>query len=92
MSANWRDTYRPARFVKIDARISFLILPTMLYFRWYTVVPTLLAAVILYWLEKRLNMDVPSALRAIRSYIAGPYRIARPGWKALKFVDFERRW
>ena len=72
--ANWRDTYRPARFFVIDGRILFLIIPMLIHVRWYTVGPTVVVAAVLFYFEKRRDMDVPSAVRMARSWLAGPIR------------------
>ena len=88
--ANWRDTYRPARFFLVDARILFLVLPMLLHLRWYTVAPTIGAVAFLYYFEKRRDMDVPSSLRMLRSWLCGPLRPARARAKIRRPVDYDR--
>jgi hypothetical protein len=86
--ANWRDTYRPARFFVIDGRILFLIIPMLIHVRWYTVGPTVVVAAVLFYFEKRRDMDVPSAVRMARSWLAGPIRRGQYPGKIRYPVDY----
>jgi hypothetical protein len=74
----------------LDARITFMILPTLLFIRWYTVLPTVVLSVILWWVEKRLEMDISSALRAVRCFFAGSRRPTRAAPKRRHPVDYDR--
>jgi len=84
----WRDTFRPARFFMIDARVLFIILPTILHFRWYTIMATVLVAGVLYFFEKRQEMQVPGALRMLRWWFIGHDRPARPRLKRRWMIDY----
>lgn len=86
----WRDSFKPARVAVLDARLLFILLPTLLWIRWYTVIPLIVVALVLYYVERRLEMSVPSALRAVRSLIAGRIRPARSADKLRRAVDFDR--
>jgi hypothetical protein len=86
----WRDTYKPARLFVLDARLLFVLLPTLLWVRIYTIVPLLLAAGLLFYVERRLEMSVPSALRAMRSMIAGHRRPALNASKLRYPIDYDR--
>ena len=86
----WRESYKPARLLIMDARVTALVLLAMLHVRWYTVGPLVLICAVLWFIEKRLEMDVPSALRAIRSWMAGAQRPARPEQKRRGRVDYDR--
>ncbi len=87
----WRDTFKPARFTVLDARLLYILLPTILWVRIYTVVPLVIVAGLLFYVEKRLEMSVPSAIRAVRSTLAGPTRNARAFNKLRRVVDYDRR-
>lgn len=86
----WRDSFKPARLTVLDARLLFVLIPTLLWIRWYTVIPLIIAAAILYLVERRMEMSVPSALRALRSILAGRIRKARPSTKVRHLVDYDR--
>lgn len=86
----WRDSYKPARFFTMDARIMFFILPTLLHIRWYTMVPTAVVAVTLWYVEKHLEMHISSALRAARSYLVGHKRPNVSLMKVRYRVDYDR--
>lgn len=92
--ANWRDTYRPARFGPFNAWIAPMILLSLFplfWPRWLSIGATIAMAVFLYYFEKRRNMDVASAIRLIRSWVAGPERPARSHPKQRMKIDYERR-
>lgn len=89
--ANWRDTYRPARFVVLDGRIALVLLPTLMHFRWYTVALTAAVAAFLYYFERRREMDVASSLRWIRSKLCGRIRYPRAMHKIRRPIDYDRR-
>jgi hypothetical protein len=74
----------------LDGRILFIMLPTLLWPRIYTLVPLVIVAGTLFYVERRLEMDVASALRAARSSLAGSLRPARPSPKQRRRVDYDR--
>jgi hypothetical protein len=86
----WRDTYKPARLFIIDARLLFILLPTLLWVRYYTVLPLLAVIILLFYVERRLEMSIPSALRLVRSTLAGPIRPARSASKLRQLIDYDR--
>jgi hypothetical protein len=86
----WRDSYKPARFIMLDARILFLLVPTLLWIRWYTVIPLFIVALVLFYIERRLEISVPSALRMVRSTFAGRQRPGRSVSKLRRLIDFDR--
>lgn len=88
--AHWNHSYKPARFFTLDARIMVLIVPTLLHFRYYTVLPVLAVAAILYYVERRMEMSVSSAGRAVRSFLAGRIRPGRVQSKQRQPIDFDR--
>lgn len=88
--AHWRDTYRPTRFFFLDGRAGVVVIGTLLWIRPWTVTLAFLALALAFYLE-RMGMGVPSALRALRSNLAGRYRPALPHYKVRHPVDFGRR-
>lgn len=90
VAPNWRDTYRHPRLFIFDARLAFLVLPTLLHVRTYTVALTVCAAILLYYFEKRRSMDVASSLRMIRALAAGTQRPTRGRMKIRLPVDYDR--
>jgi hypothetical protein len=88
---NWRDTYRPSRFFIVDGRISLLVLPMIIHVKWWTVAPTVLVAVTLWYFEKRRDMDVAAAYRMVRTWLCGAHRPAKAPAKRRFRVDYDRR-
>ena len=86
----WRESYKPARFIVLDARILFILIPTLLWIRWYTVIPLVVVAITLFIVERRLEMSVPSALRLVRSSVAGRIRHGRSLSKLRRPIDYDR--
>ena len=92
MNTAWRDTYRYPKFFMIDARIFFLILPSLLYIRPITMIIMGTCVAIMFYFERWRDMDVYSSLRMVRAWFAGS---RRPGIRYLKRrqrVDYQRRY
>lgn len=87
---NWRDTYRPARFFILDARLLFVLIPTLLHLRWYTIALTLVLAGLLYFFEKRQEMQIAGAIRMVRWWMTGESRPAAPRFKRRRMIDYGR--
>lgn len=78
--AHWRDSARNVRFFIIDYRASFPLLFCLVHFRLWTFVMAILFMVFFGLLE-RFGFTVSVFARWVRSYIAGPRKIAQPWWK-----------
>lgn len=91
--ANWRDTYRPARFWVFNAWLAPMILLSLFplfWPRWLSIGLTVATGAFLYYFEKRRGMDVSSAVRLIRSWVAGSERPARSRPKQRMRIDYGR--
>lgn len=88
--AQFRDTYRPARFFFLDARAGALIIGCLLHVRLWTVILTAVALVIFYLMERK-GLSIPSAARAARVYFSGDLRPGRQFTKRRGMIDYERR-
>ena len=88
--AHWRDTYRTPRLFMIDARAAIPLLASALHVAWWTILPSVLTLALFFWLE-RIGLDLPSALRALRSTFAGNQRPAVMKTKLHQRVDYDRR-
>ena len=73
----WRDTMRSPRLAIFDARLIFFCFLPVLHFRVWTVT-LLVFGVLTFWGIERAGLRFPSALRALRSRLAGATRPARP--------------
>ena len=73
----WRDTIRSPRLLVFDARLIFFCALIVFHLRIWTVV-ALLVGVMVFWLIERAGLRFPSALRALRSRLAGATRPAMP--------------
>lgn len=78
--AHWRDSARSVRFFFIDFRACFPLLFFLLHIRLWTFVLAVVATGFFAALE-RYGFTVTVFLRWIRSFIAGPRKIAQPWWK-----------
>jgi intracellular multiplication protein IcmT len=88
--AHYRDTYRPARFFFLDVRAGIFVLAMLVWIRPWTVAVAL-GVIALAWYLERIGLNVPGALRAFRSWLAGPVRPALPFYKIRREIDFSRR-
>lgn len=78
---HWRNTMKPVRFFKFDARAAFTLLLVLLHPREYTLALFLGFLFLSYVLERK-GLSMAAATRAFRSWIVGSYR--PPGWKTQK--------
>lgn len=88
--AHHRDTYRNARFLFLDVRVGIIIFASLLHIRGWTMFLDVTVIALALYVE-RIGLGVIGALRAARSYIAGPYRPALRNRKIRQAVDFERQ-
>lgn len=88
--AHWRDSYKPARFFFMEAKAGVPILATLLHFRFYTVIPTLIW-VVLFWFLERRGLNFTTAFRAFRAWIIGDLRPARNVFKTRARIDYDRQ-
>lgn len=88
--AHWRNTFRPARFFFLDVRVGVIILASLLHLRWYTISLDIIAFA-LGWYVERIGLGFAGACRAVREYLAGPYRPALPPYKIRGLVDYDPR-
>jgi intracellular multiplication protein IcmT len=86
--ANWRDTFKPARFFPLDARAGLFVVAMLLHIRPWTITLTIVA-IAAFWYLERLGMDFTSALRGMRSWLAGRIRPAQPEYKHRDPVDWD---
>ncbi len=78
--AHWRDSSRTVRFWFIDSRACFPLLIFLLHIRLWTFLLALIAVLFFVVLE-RYGFTPEVFMRFMRSYIAGPRKIAQPWWK-----------
>jgi len=88
--AQFRDTYRPARFFFLDARAGALIIGCLLHVRMWTVIATALALIVFYLMERK-GLSIPAAARAVRVYFTGDLRPGRQFTKRRAMIDYDRR-
>lgn len=78
--AHWRDSARNVRFWFVDFRACFPLLFMLFHIRWWTFIVAVVATLFFTALE-RYGFSVAVFLRWIRSYLAGPRKIAQPWWR-----------
>jgi intracellular multiplication protein IcmT len=86
--AHFRNTYKPARFFFMDVRVGVIVLASMMHIRFYTISLDFIT-IVLAWYVERLGMTIPGAVRALRAWVAGPYRPAQNAHKVRRKVDYE---
>lgn len=78
--AHWRDSARNVRFWIIDYRAAFPLLFLIVHVRIWTFVFAV-TAMLFFGLLERWGFTVAVFFRWLRSYIAGPRKIAKPWWR-----------
>ncbi|MGQ0527159.1 MAG: IcmT/TraK family protein [Alphaproteobacteria bacterium] len=87
MNWHWRNSMRTVRFLAFDARAALPIPLLLVYFRWSTVILTIVFLLVFRYLERK-GLTFPAAMRNMRSWLVGK---DRPGWVSAehrKFVDY----
>lgn len=84
---HWRNSMRPARFFKLDARAALPFCVLLVYFRPITLVITFLVTATFWWLERK-GLTFPAALRALRVWIIGLGRPALSLIRHRRMTDF----
>lgn len=77
---HWRDTARHPRFFMIDARAAFPFLFFLAHMRFWTFALALITMGFFALLEK-FGFTLAIFFRWLRSFIAGPYKMASPWWR-----------
>jgi intracellular multiplication protein IcmT len=88
--AHWRNTFRSPRFFFFDARVSIFLVGFLLHIRLWTLLVLITVFLAFYWMERH-GYDFMSALRAVRSRIAGPIRPPLSPDRARGAIDYDRR-
>ncbi len=79
-TAHWRDIARTPRFFIMDSLAAFPLLFFFLHIRLWTFITALVIILFLMILE-RFKFTIPVFLRWLKSFLAGPLRIAKPWWR-----------
>ncbi len=77
---HWRNSMKPVRFFSMDARAAIPFLFLLVYARLVTLIFAIVSTIVFMMLEKR-GLTLPSALRALRSWLLGP---KRPAWISMR--------
>jgi|AntRauTorcE11897_2_1112592.scaffolds.fasta_scaffold00112_24 intracellular multiplication protein IcmT len=83
---HWRNTMKPARFFRLDARAGALWVLVLIHFRKWTILMAFVVSVIFILLERR-GLTFESALRSLRTWIIGRYRPGIIWTSKRKFKD-----
>jgi intracellular multiplication protein IcmT len=78
--AHWRDSARNVQFWIVDYRATFPLLLFLLHITWLTFIFAILATIFFAMIDK-FGFTPIVFLRWLRSYVAGPRKIAQPWWK-----------
>ena len=77
--AHWRDSARTVRFWIVDYRACFSLMIFIFHIRLWTFLLAIIAIIFFVMIE-RFGFTVSVFGRWLRSYIAGPRKIAQPWW------------
>jgi intracellular multiplication protein IcmT len=78
--AHWRDSARNVRLGFIDFRACFHLLILLFHIRVWTFILAVVATIFFTALE-RYGFSVAVFIRWLRSFLAGPRKIAQPWWR-----------
>jgi len=78
--AHWRDSARNVRLWLVDFRACFPLLIFLFHIRLWTFIVALVTTIFFAFLE-RYGFSVAVFLRYLRSFVAGPRKVAQPWWK-----------
>lgn len=78
--AHWRDSARNVRFWFVDFRACFPLLFMLFHIRLWTFILAVIATLFFTLLE-RYGFSLAVFSRWVRSYLAGPRKIAQPWWR-----------
>lgn len=78
--AHWRDSARPVKLWFVDFRATFPLMIFLMHIRLWTFVLAVFTTLFFAMLE-RFGFTVSVFMRWVRSYVAGPRKIAQPWWK-----------
>ncbi len=84
---HWRNTMRPVRFFKLDARAALPFIVLLFYFRVVTLVLAIVITVVFVLLEQR-GLTFDASLRAFRKWFLGQSRPAWMSFRRRKMVDY----
>ncbi len=83
---HWRNTMKPVRFFRFDARAGFFCFLLLVHARYWTLFLTI-AVLIIFWILERKGLSFSSAIRALRMWFVGNYRPAWVSFKKRKMHD-----
>lgn len=78
--AHWRDSARTVRFFVIDYRAAFPLLLLLVHIRMWTFLAAI-AGTVFFAIIEHYGYTVNVFFRRVRSFIAGPHKIAQPWWR-----------
>lgn len=83
---HWRNSMKPARFFKVDARAAGAWILVLVHFRKWTILLAILFNILFILLERR-GLTFSASLRAFRSWIIGEHRPGLVWTSRRKFKD-----
>jgi len=78
--AHWRDSARSARFFFVDAKASFPMLIFLVHIKLWTFILAT-TVMIFFTVLNHFGFSTEVFLRWLRSFFAGPRKMAIPWWK-----------
>lgn len=86
-SCFWRETMREPRFGPFDVRVTVLLGIALFYPALWTLTLAL-GGMTFLWAIARFRLPLPSAMRYVRSWLAGPWRPGQPSAFVRSPIDY----
>ncbi|MBI3441638.1 MAG: type IV secretion protein IcmT [Proteobacteria bacterium] len=83
---HWRNSMKPVRFFRFDARAGFFLVVLLIHARLWTLGLAVLVF-LLFWILERNGLSFSAAIRTVRRWFIGAHR---PAWiysRRRKFLD-----
>ena len=85
---HWRDTMRPARFVKLDARAALPFFLLLFGLASLTLWLIAIFSTIFFWFLEKRGLSFPAALRSFRTWLIGDRRPALMPYRHRRMRDY----
>ena len=86
-SVYWRETMKNGKFLIFEGRVVFVILPTFIHMRLWTLFIAIFTMLVFWWFDRK-GVSTDSIVRYLKSRIIGKKRSARGVFEERTAIDF----
>lgn len=83
----WRETMRNGKFLIFEGRVVFVLLPTFIHLRFWTLITAIFTMFMFWWFERK-GITANAILRYLKCRMIGKKRSARGPYEERTAVDF----